>query len=88
MEKDTMELKLTFNAGDVTAALNSALNEGLLCGPCTVKIQTEEEMSQSDFCPACQAAVNSLLAPVLERRMKEALVRMGLNPDWVEITKN
>ena len=83
-----LNLKLMFNADDLNAALDAAWKDGLLCGTCTNKIETQDEMSQSDFCPACQAAVNSQLAPIVEHRIKEALVRMGLPTDSVEIAKD
>jgi len=86
--KDTMKLELIFNADDVSAALDAATKEGLLCGTCTNKIETQDEMSQSDFCPACQAAVNSQLGSIVECRMKETLERMGLPPDSLDIAKN
>lgn len=86
--KSNLELKLIFNTDDVNAALDAAWKDGLLCGPCMQKIETQDGMSQSDFCPACQEVVKSQLAPVVERRIKEALVRMGLPPDSVEIKKN
>lgn len=88
MEKGSLNLNLMFNADEVNAALVAALSEGLLCGTCIRKLETQEEMSQSGFCPACQEAINSQLAPLVERRLREALIRMGLPPDSVEITKN
>ena len=36
--------------------LDAAWKDGLLCGTCMQKIETQDEMTQSDFCPACQAA--------------------------------
>ena len=88
MEKESMSLKLMFNADDVNAALEAALNERLLCDTCTGKIETQQELSQSDFCSACQDAINSQLALTVERRMKEVLTRVGLPPDSLEISKN
>jgi hypothetical protein len=86
--KSSLNLKLMFNADDVNAALDAAWKDGLLCGPCMQKTERQDEMTQSDFCPACQAAVNSQLAPIVEHRFKEALVRMGLPTYSVEIEKN
>jgi len=88
MEKGSMELELIFNADDVSATLDAVWKEGLLCGTCTNKIERQDEMSQSDFCPVCQAAVTSQLGSVVERHIKEVLVRKGLPPDSLEIAKN
>lgn len=86
--KSSLEVNLRFDADDVNAALDAAWKEGLLCGTCMQKIETQGEMLQSDFCAACQEAVKSQLIPVVERQMKEALVRMGLPPDSLDMAKN
>ena len=86
--KGSLNLKLMFNADDVNVALDAAWKDGLLCGTCMQKIETQHEMSQSDFCPACQAAAHSQLGSIVERRMMETLVRMGLPPDSLEIASD
>ena len=84
--KSEKTFELTFQPPDIIAALSAARSEGLLCGACTEKIETLDQMSQSDFCTACQATVNSQLSLILARRMKEVLADMGLPSDAVEIT--
>lgn len=69
-------------------ALEAASKDGLLCDPCTKMLGTQVVISQSDFCPACQDAVNARLASIVENRIKGLLVRMGFPSDSVEITKN
>ncbi len=88
MEKDSMQLQLTFNRNDVIEALETASKYGLLCGPCTAMLGTAVVISQSDFCPACQEAVNAQLASIVENRIKGLLVRMGFPSDSVDISKN
>lgn len=72
MEKDSMKVELMFNTDDVNAALAGR----------------DVAVGLLFRCSAWQATVNSQLALVVERRMKEVLTRMGLPPDSVEITKN
>jgi len=79
------EVNLSFSADGVQAAVAAARNADLLCGTCTQKLDTRHEMSQSDFCPACQAAVTTLLTVAVQRRMAQELIRRGLRPDSLEI---
>jgi hypothetical protein len=88
MGKRSVRLKLLFKADDVNAALDAALKNGPLCGPCSHTMSTQDEMSQSDFCFACQEVVKGQLGYLVERRMKDMLVQMGLRPDSLQITKN
>ena len=44
--KGSLNLKLMFNADDVNVALDAAWKDGLLCGTCMQKIETQHEMSQ------------------------------------------
>ena len=86
--KNSCNINMTFNADDVEAALEAARRGGLLCATCMQKIATLEEMSQSDFCPQCQEAVTSQLSVVAEGRLVEALIRMGLPADSVQISND
>ena len=85
---NSCNMNVTFNADDVNAALEAAWNEGFLCAPCMEKIAKRAVVSQSDFCPACQAAVTSQLMAAVEGRLREALVRKGLPPDSVQIASD
>jgi uncharacterized CHY-type Zn-finger protein len=82
--KSSHKMNVTFDANDVGTAIEAAWNEALLCGTCMQKIATQE-MSQSDFCPTCQAAVTARLMATVERRMRAELLRQGLAPDSVQI---
>lgn len=84
-DNNTMRVNLTFGADDIRTALETAWNEGWLCVPCMEKITMQVQMSPSDFCEACQAAVMSLLMAAVESRIKQVLVRKGLSPDSLEI---
>ena len=88
MGKRIVRLKLIFKVGDINAALDAAVKNGLMCGPCSHKMGTQDELSQSDFCSACQQVVKWQLGSLMERRMKDTLVQMGLPPDSFQITKN
>ena len=85
---DTYKMNAMFNAEDVGLAIEAAWNEGLLCGTCMQKIATQDEMSQSDFCPECQAVVISQLMAAVQRRIREELVRRGLPPDSLQIAND
>lgn len=86
--KNSYKMNVTFNTNDVNAAIGTAWSEGLLCGTRMQKIAAADQMSQSDFCPACQAVVGSLLMSVAERRVREELVRRGLSPESLQITND
>ena len=57
----TVKMNLTFSAADVKAALEAAWNQGWLCVLCMEKLTVQVEISPSDFCHECQAAVMSLI---------------------------
>jgi hypothetical protein len=81
-------MNVTFNADDVDRALEAAQNQELLCRACIQKITTQLELSQSDFCPGCQAVITSHLVLDLEERMRAELVRQGLPLDTLEIVSD
>jgi len=86
MKSKTMNVP--FDAQTVHAAVEAARNGRLLCGSCVQKLESYDEMSQSDFCPSCQAAITSQLRMEAEGRLVEALIRMGLPPDSVQIAND
>jgi hypothetical protein len=86
--KDSYKMNVIFDANDDGTALEAAWSEGLLCGACTQKVATQVAMSQSDFCPTCQAVVTSQLMVAVQRRMRQELVRRGLPSDSLEITSD
>ena len=86
--KNSYKMNVMFSANDVGTALEAAWNEGLLCGSCMQKIVTQVAMSQSDFCPACQAVVTSQLMVAVQRRMRQELVRRGFPLDSLEIASD
>jgi hypothetical protein len=83
--KDSHKMNGIFGASDVGTALEATWNEGLLCGTYMHKVATQVAMSQSDFCPTCQAAVTARLMATVERRIRAELVRWGLPPGSVQI---
>ena len=60
--KNTKTLDVTFDAQSVMAAVEAAHDAGLLCETCTRKLDASDSISQSDFCPECQAVITSQLA--------------------------
>ena len=82
-----IKVAFTFGATAVSGAINSAIELGLFCGYCVGKLETMGEMSQSAFCPSCQAAVHSQLEVYLEEKLKNVLASRGLPANAVQIAK-
>jgi hypothetical protein len=87
-EKGTekFEVQVVFDADMVAAAVEAAIQDGMLCGPCMAKVETLAEMSRSDFCATCQGAIEAHLHQEAQRRVDAGLKDRGLPSGSAKIT--